>query len=249
MPGGLDVTVDFTMQGDAGLLVARLSGTLGLSEAVQVRTHLLKCLAEQPGALLVDLAGLAVSNELALSVFTAVVRQAVRWPGTPVLLCAPQPATAVMLASAVYRRLPVFPSLDRARTLLDSSPSALPSVAEDLLPTVGAARQSRNVVTEACLMWDLPHLVGPACLIASELVSNAVDHAGTMMTLRVSLGRRFFFVALRDGSTAEPVTGTPDVVSARGRGLRIVDATAHSWGFLPARDGKVVWASLALRPR
>jgi anti-anti-sigma regulatory factor len=243
------VTVDCTVQGDADLLVARLSGALGMSEAVQVRTHLLKCLAEQPSALLVDLAGLAVSNELSLSVFNAVVRQAARWPGTPVLLCAPQPATAVMLASAVYRRLPVFSSLDRARSFLDSSPYTLPSVAEDLLPTVGAARQSRNVATEACLMWDLPHLVGPACLIASELVSNAVDHAGTMMTLRVSLGRRFFFIALRDGATAEPVAGSPDVASERGRGLRIVDATAHSWGFLPARDGKVVWASLALPAR
>src|SRR3569623_965085 len=146
MPGGLDVTVDFTMQGAAGLLVARLSGTLGLSAAVLVRTHLLKCLAEQPSALLVDLAGRTISNELALSVFHAVVRQAVRWPGTPVLLCAPQPATAVMLASAVHRRLPVFPSLDRARTLLDSSPSAHPSIAEDLHPTVGAVWLSRFVV-------------------------------------------------------------------------------------------------------
>jgi anti-anti-sigma regulatory factor len=243
------VTVDCTMQGDADLLVARLSGALGMSEAVQVRTHLLKCLAEQPSALLVDLAGLAVSNELSLSVFNAVVRQAARWPGTPILLCAPQPATAVLLASAAYRRLPVFASLDRARTFLAGSPSALPTVAEDLLPTVGAARQSRNVATEACLMWDLPHLVGPACLIASELVSNAVDHAGTMMTLRVSLGRRFLFIALRDGSPAEPVAGSPGVASERGRGLRIIEATAHSWGFLPARDGKVVWASLALGGR
>jgi anti-anti-sigma regulatory factor len=240
------VTVDCTTQDDADLLVARISGSLGRSEAVQVRIHLLKCLAEQPSALLVDMSELVVTDPLSLSVFSAVVRQAARWPGTPVLLCAPQPEAELMLAAAVYRRLPVFPSLDLARKHLGSGPYAAPSMTEELLPTFGAARQSRNVATEACLLWDLPALVGPASLICSEVVSNAVDHAGTMMTLRLSLGRRFFFIALRDGSTAEPVTRDPHTSSERGRGLQIVSATAHSWGFLPAHDGKVVWASLSL---
>jgi hypothetical protein len=30
----------------------------------------------------------------------------------------------------------------------------------------------------------------------------------------------------------------------RGRGLLLVEATAHSWGWLPTDNGKVVWASL-----
>jgi hypothetical protein len=34
--------------------------------------------------------------------------------------------------------------------------------------------------------------------------------------------------------------------AATGRGLHLVDAMASSWGFLPATDGKVVWATLAL---
>jgi hypothetical protein len=242
------VTVDCTTRDDAGLLVARLSGALGRPEAVQVRIHLLKCLAEQPNALLVDLAGLVVTDAVSLSVFSAVVRQAVRWPGTPVLLCAPKAETELMLAAAVYRRLLVFPSLAVARTYLAGNPYALPSIAEDLLPTSGAARQSRNMATEACLLWDLPDLVGPASLICSELVSNAVDHAGTMMTLRLSLGRRFFFMALRDGSTAEPVAASPAAAAERGRGLQIIAATAHSWGSVPAHDGKVVWSSLAVGP-
>jgi anti-anti-sigma regulatory factor len=243
------VTVDCTTQNDADLLVARISGVLGLSEAVQVRVHLLKCLAEQPSALLVDMSELVVTDSLSLSVFSAIVRQANRWPGTPVLLCAPQPEAELMLAAAVYRRLAVFPSLDLARKHLDSGPLPVPSITEELLPTFGASRQSRNVATEACLLWDLPELVGPASLICSEIVGNGVDHAGTMMTLRLSLGRRHFFIAVRDGSTAEPVIRNPQASSERGRGLQIVSATARSWGFLPARDGKVVWASLALGRR
>jgi anti-anti-sigma regulatory factor len=240
------VTVDCTTQDDAGRLVARIEGTLGMADTTRVRVHLLKCLAEQPSALLVDLAGLAVTEPLALSVFTAVVRQAARWPGTPVLLCAPQPEVAVLFSAAAYRRLPVFDSLSVARRRLGDETRSLPTVAEDLLPTSGAAWQSRNVATDACLRWDLPGLVAPASLICSELVSNAIDHAATMMTLRMSLGQKHLFIALRDGSPAEPVVAAPSLAADRGRGLLLVGAVANSWGFLPAQDGKVVWASLLI---
>jgi hypothetical protein len=238
------VTVDCTTREDGERLVARLSGTLSMPETARVRVHLLKCLAEQPSALLVDLADLAVTNVLAASVFTAVMRQAALWPGTPVLFCAPPPGTAALLASAARRRLPVYRSLDAARRHLYDKARILPPIAEDLLPISGAARHSRNVATDACLGWDLPHLVAPASLICSELVSNGVDHAGTMMTLTLSLGRTCLFIALRDGSPAEPVLTAVTPAAERGRGLTLVDTTAHSWGFLPANDGKVVWASL-----
>jgi len=238
------MTVDCTVQDDNGRLVARLSGTLGMLDVSRVRLHLLKCLAEQPAALLVDVSGLTVTEPLALPVFIAVTRQAARWPGTPVLLCGADPMMASLLGAAAFRRLPVFASTDAARAHLGGGGHGLPTMTEELLPLSGAARQSRNVATDACLRWDLTDLVAPASLICSELVSNAVDHAGTMMTLRLSLGTGYLFIAVRDGSPAEPVAGTPSARSHRGRGLRLVEATAHSWGCLPARDGKVVWASL-----
>jgi anti-sigma regulatory factor (Ser/Thr protein kinase) len=83
-------------------------------------------------------------------------------------------------------------------------------------------------------------------LICSELVSNAVDHAGTMMMLRLSLGNGYLLVAVRDGSPAEPVLAARLPTASRGRGLHLVSAVAHRWGFLPAHDGKVVWASLLI---
>jgi anti-anti-sigma regulatory factor len=238
------VTVGCTVQDDDGRLVARLTGTLGMLDVTAVRLHLLKCLAEQPTALLVDLSGLVVTEPLALPVFVAVGRQAARWPGTPVLLCGPDRVMARLLQAAAFRRLPVFGSLDAARDHLGGGGHALPTMTEELLPVSGAARQSRNVATDACLRWDLPELVAPASLISSELVSNAIDHAGTMMTLRLSLGTGYLFIAVRDGSPLEPVAARPTLHSDRGRGLFLIEATAHSWGYLPASDGKVVWASL-----
>jgi hypothetical protein len=238
------VTVECTVRDLDDGMVAQLSGVLRMVDVGRLRVDLLKCLAEQPGALFMDLAGLVVEEPVAMPVFIAIARQAAQWPGIPLLFCAPDRDLAWLLGTAPYRRLAVFDSITDARRHLGAGGHALPSMAEDLLPISGAARQGRNVATEACLRWDLPHLVAPASLICSELISNAVDHAGTMIQLKLSLGGAYLFIAVRDGSPAEPTPVDLAAGTYRGRGLHIVAAIAHSWGSLPSSDGKVVWASL-----
>jgi len=242
------MTVEFRMDPVDGALVARLGGALTLADVADVRTNLLKCLAEQPATLLVDLGDLWVVDPLALTVFTAAVRQAGRWPGTPVLFCSPTPSTARLLTAPAYRRLTVLASLDAGRAQAATGTHGLPTISEELLPVTGSARRGRDVTTDACLRWDLPHLIAPASLVASELIGNVVDHVHTMMTLRVSRWERYLLIAVRDGSAAEPSTEVtlPPPYMVGGRGLYLVDSIAHSWGCLPARDGKVVWASLAV---
>jgi hypothetical protein len=237
------MTVGYTVDGDGAELVATLTGTLGLADAAPVRTQLFKCLAEQPDALFVDLAALLVEDPLALAVFAAVNRQAARWPGIPVLYCAPSPPVRRMLADGAYRRLPVAASVARARETVRADGHSMPSLTDELLPVSGAARQARNIATEACGRWDLPDLIAPASVIAGELVTNVVDHASTMATLRISLRQRFVTISVRDGSTEEPRRVAPGPVG--GRGLMLVEAMAHSWGWLPVDGGKVVWASLS----
>ena len=239
------MTVQCAVGDDGDFLVAALSGELGMSDVVPLRVRLLKCLAEQPAALLVDLSALSVAEPLALAVFAAVGRQAARWPGTPVLLCAARPQTHGLLVRHAFNRLPLFTTLDDGRRHATTARRALPTVSDELLPISGAARQARNVTTDACLRWELPDLVAPASLIASELVSNVVDHAHTMMTLRLSLRRRYLTISVRDGSPEEPVPAGPQPPEgAGGRGLFLVQASAHSWGWLPSEGGKVVWAAL-----
>jgi hypothetical protein len=154
-----------------------------------------------------------------------------------------------LLDAGALRRLPVLSSVAAGRAEAGESRRSLPTVRDDLLPLAGAARHARNLATEACLRWDLPHLVGPASLVVSELVSNVVEHAHTMMSLRLTLWDRYLYIAVRDGSTIEP--GRPGQLSPeqlRGRGLHLVGSTAHSWGCLPTDGGKVVWASLLIDP-
>ncbi|HEU4349159.1 MAG TPA: ATP-binding protein [Actinoplanes sp.] len=238
------MTVDCTVRHHGGLMLAALSGGLTLSDVAAVQIHLLKCLAEQPRALLVDLSGMTVAQPVALAVFSSVVGQAARWPGTDILFCAAGQDTADLMSAASFRRLERFPSVDAACDHIERDGHRMPTVAEELLPVTGAARHGRDVATETCLRWELPELVAPASLVCSELISNVVDHAHTMMTLRLSLGSMFLFIAVRDGSPTEPVAMPSGPSRERGRGLQIVAATAHSWGCVPARGGKVVWASL-----
>jgi anti-anti-sigma regulatory factor len=240
----LAIQCDVVADGDN--LVVRLNGRLGLREVAPLRSRLLKCLAEQPEAVLIDLADFSVGEPLALAVFTALVRQAAQWPGIPVLFCSPTPDTRALMNRGAYHRLPTFQSVAAARAHIGTDRRTLPSLTDELLPISGAARQARNVATDACLRWDLPHLVAPASLIVSELVSNVVDHAHTMATLRLSLRRRYLAIAVRDGSPVGPVKAaelSPDAQA--GRGLILVEESAHSWGWLPTDGGKVVWASLA----
>jgi anti-sigma regulatory factor (Ser/Thr protein kinase) len=80
--------------------------------------------------------------------------------------------------------------------------------------------------------------------VASELVTNAVVHARTVMTLQIRLRPRYLYLAVFDEAHTEPVlrrSGDHTDVPG-GRGLQIVDVAAARWGHLRRPDGKVVWA-------
>ncbi|GAB7039610.1 MULTISPECIES: STAS domain-containing protein [Catenuloplanes] len=223
--------------------LVRLRGDLTLSSAPQVRLALSRCLVDVPDALIVDLAGLRVREPVALSVFRTVAWQAAMWPGVPLLLCAPGPETAQLLAAQRLDRLTVFPTASAALTA--RAARRMPTAGDTVLPTAGASRRARELTEQACHRWNVPVLAVPAAMIAGELVTNAIVHARTMADLRVSLGRRFLLIMVRDGSLAPPHldTGPPDAPET-GRGLRLVEAIARRWGSLPAPGGKVVWAGL-----
>jgi anti-anti-sigma regulatory factor len=232
--------LDWTIEEPDGCAVVTLRGDLGVAAVPRLRTVLLKCLAEQPAALLVDLAALTAGDDRALTVFPAVVRQAATWPGTPVVLCAVPDDLAVPLRHS-SASLDIRGSVAAAlREVLAGRVVPL-SISDRLLPVKGAVHHARDLVAEACGRWGLPELIGPAALVASELVTNAVEHAGTMIDLRLVRTRRYLHVVVRDGSAVPPVKRDGGEV----HGLRLVEAFAVRWGHLPARDGKVVWATLS----
>jgi anti-sigma regulatory factor (Ser/Thr protein kinase) len=108
--------------------------------------------------------------------------------------------------------------------------------------SVGAARRFIAARTAA---WSFPEpAADQLVLIGSELVTNAVLHARTELTLTLELREDRVRISVTDRSHA-PATlrhYRPDALT--GRGLGVVAALSDRWGVSTAPDGKVVWAEL-----
>ena len=154
----------------------------------------------------------------------------------------PDPATARPITHGAGGPVPLFATVaDGCATLTNHDEL----ISELILPVAGAARTARDIVTVACGRWALPHLSAAATLVASELVTNAVEHAGTVATQQVRLRPRLLYIAVFDGADTEPVPHHgSDPGATGGRGLHLVEQMSARWGCLRRTDGKVVWAAL-----
>jgi anti-anti-sigma regulatory factor len=218
----------------------RLTGVLDAAAAPAVRFALLDVLAGQPEALLVDVAALRVADQAAVGVLRDVSRDTADWPGAPIVICGADD-------DGVWRGsgLPVWPDAAGALAALQPPDDTL-RMTVDLEPVMGAARRSRELVTEACARWDCPELAGPACIVLTEMVNNVVAHARTPMSVMLARHGDTMTVAVRDRSrTAPRFGGLPAPTSYGGRGLVLIDSVSSRWGTLELGDGKVVWARLA----
>lgn len=106
---------------------------------------------------------------------------------------------------------------------------------------------ARDFVAAHLLNNRLPGLVDDARLVASELATNAVRHAGTTFTVSVDGRDGGITLRVRDGSRSLPSVslGSSGILSTNGRGLMLVAALSVAWGVsLEAEGGKSVWARL-----
>lgn len=84
-----------------------------------------------------------------------------------------------------------------------------------------------------------------AQLLATELVTNAVRHAGSPVELTVALGEGRVRIQARDGSPATPAS-PPAESETRHRGLFLVEDLSEDWGVeVEGHTGKVVWCEVA----
>jgi hypothetical protein len=104
---------------------------------------------------------------------------------------------------------------------------------------------ARRFVSELLEGRGSADLADAAALIATELASNAVLHAGTSFVVTVVSRPRGVRVAVADGSRRLPILRQRGVPHRNGRGLRLVAALSAEWGtYLAADDSKLVWAEL-----
>jgi serine phosphatase RsbU (regulator of sigma subunit)/anti-sigma regulatory factor (Ser/Thr protein kinase) len=108
-----------------------------------------------------------------------------------------------------------------------------------------AVPKARHFATAA--LASLPaDLVDDVQLLVTELVTNALLHAGPPVTLRVAQTGDKVRLEVEDPGHALPVQVSRSGQSMTGRGLSLVSALSSSWGVDPSPGGgKVVWAELS----
>lgn len=148
-----------------------------------------------------------------------------------------------------------------------STVQRVPERVLELAPTPRASARARGLVQAAFEELDAARgtrtdadVRDTALLLVSELVTNAVLHTGSRLTVTVRFTRDRVHIGVADRSTLLPVLpplpsdddvageDLPLWLSAEGgRGLRLVAALAEDWGVAAAGDGKRVWFSLRIR--
>lgn len=113
----------------------------------------------------------------------------------------------------------------------------------DLPAAAVAPATARALVREACADWRTTAAQDVAALVATELVTNAVQHARTSCRLTVTLDLSGLRIGVRDYRPGDPPRPRPvDATVGGGRGLHLVAMMANRWGVHQHPDGKTVWA-------
>jgi anti-sigma regulatory factor (Ser/Thr protein kinase) len=130
-----------------------------------------------------------------------------------------------------------------------------------LAATPAAISRARQLVRFALSGWGLAALAEDAGLVASELMTNAVQATGTTGTpsasggfdaaatvqVRVLMYQASIIIEVWDREPGAPRRHEAAADEEGGRGLMIVAALCRQWDFTAAADGgKVVWAELAI---
>ncbi|MEU0463937.1 ATP-binding protein [Amycolatopsis sp. NPDC006131] len=234
----------------AGCTVVDIAGRLNAQTYGELRDNLIKLTLDQPRALIVQVDELDVVSEPALTVFSSVRMRTDAWPAVPVLLVVHDPQRHRMIAgSAIRRFVPVHSSLDAAVDAVAEPPPRRRRRAV-FLPLPSSSHGARAFVQETCREWNVKHRLEDALGVTTELVENAITHAGTALEVRLELHAGYLTVAVRDEDPHPAVLRQRPSGRLQGYGLQVISALSRAWGCSPAQDGgKIVWAVLSVGPR
>ena len=102
---------------------------------------------------------------------------------------------------------------------------------------------ARRFVSDTLRGWDVPRdVIADAVILVSELVTNAVLHAGTDAYVTLELdGPRLTVTVSDTGSRGSPQVVDVTSAGTRGRGLTLVQSVSDAFGSYPSPTGSTVW--------
>lgn len=113
-----------------------------------------------------------------------------------------------------------------------------------------AVAETRRVLRDCLRLWGVPALADTTELLATELLTNALQYTGggAVVTATLSQGPEHRLrVEVQDSLSRRPVPRPAQPAAdpgTSGRGLLLVEALADAWGVLTRPDGKAVWFEL-----
>jgi signal transduction histidine kinase len=232
-----DLSMRVSRDGDARIFLA---GTLAPADVHKVR-EVLVALLRDVDRVLVDVSGLALTEMSTLRVFPEAVDRAGGWPAVRLAVVYSGRAMGQALqGSRVARRVAISEEPELA--LLRCAERPVEVRAQWWFPAAsGTLARCRSTAGMRLASWSVPDdRAGRAVFVVNELVSNALQHAGTAVRVGLSLDDDALRVRVCDFNR-----GTLTGRSGAGFGLAMVDALASRWGFEFWEDGKTVWACLA----
>ena len=131
----------------------------------------------------------------------------------------------IIATAGVLQMVTTF--LDEARTELDRD--------------LRSGSQARKFVSEALSRWDCESALDTVQLLVSELVTNAVVHAGSRPNVAVLLLPHAVRVEVADEAPAGLAPRDAGDADESGRGLFLLDELSSAWGVDASDDGKTVW--------
>jgi anti-sigma regulatory factor (Ser/Thr protein kinase) len=111
-----------------------------------------------------------------------------------------------------------------------------------------SAGRARRFVARVLAEAGRAEVAEVAVLLVSELVSNAVLHAGTELELVVRVLPDRLAVEVHDLGGGRAIRRQYSNLSGTGRGLMLVEELARDWGTVVTDAGKFVWFELELAP-
>lgn len=118
-------------------------------------------------------------------------------------------------------------------------------VRRSFAPHPSSVGDARRTVREQLHEAGRADLVEAAELVVTEIVTNALVHAGTAIGLDSRLHHDGLRVEVSDGSPALPQVRHHGDLAGTGRGLRLVSSTTDRWGVERHERGKTVWFELS----
>lgn len=114
-----------------------------------------------------------------------------------------------------------------------------------LKPDPRQVAEARQLTEQTLTGWGMRHLRDVATLLVSELTTNAILHARSPVTVMLQNGVDELRVHVCDNSTRSPHVRHFSADSATGRGIRLLETLATTWGVERHPSGKCVWFTLA----